>query len=85
MPPGQQPEGRVTITREGAESTHPRGSPRARWRCRHLAICALSSSHPQTYEHNEWIIHLAGKLLANDAQALSLLALNPFAGRAPPR
>ncbi|XP_036680706.1 lipase maturation factor 1 isoform X3 [Balaenoptera musculus] len=39
----------------------------------------------QTYEHNEWIIHLAGKLLANDAQALSLLALNPFAGRAPPR
>ncbi|ELW67775.1 Lipase maturation factor 1 [Tupaia chinensis] len=40
---------------------------------------------PQTYEHNEWIIHLAGKLLANDADALSLLALNPFAGRPPPR
>ncbi|KAB1252057.1 Lipase maturation factor 1 [Camelus dromedarius] len=39
----------------------------------------------QTYEHNEWIIHLAGKLLTNDAQALSLLAFNPFAGRAPPR
>ncbi|XP_004438276.1 PREDICTED: lipase maturation factor 1 [Ceratotherium simum simum] len=39
----------------------------------------------QTYEHNEWVIHLAGKLLANDAQALALLALNPFAGRAPPR
>ncbi|XP_057604844.1 lipase maturation factor 1 isoform X1 [Hippopotamus amphibius kiboko] len=39
----------------------------------------------QTYEHNEWIIHLAGKLLANDVQVLSLLALNPFAGRAPPR
>ncbi|XP_061008461.1 lipase maturation factor 1 isoform X2 [Dama dama] len=39
----------------------------------------------QTYEHNEWIIHLAGKLLANDAQALSLLAHNPFEGRAPPR
>ncbi|XP_006146497.2 lipase maturation factor 1 [Tupaia chinensis] len=39
----------------------------------------------QTYEHNEWIIHLAGKLLANDADALSLLALNPFAGRPPPR
>ncbi|XP_032316499.1 lipase maturation factor 1 isoform X3 [Camelus ferus] len=39
----------------------------------------------QTYEHNEWIIHLAGKLLTNDAQALSLLAFNPFAGRAPPQ
>ncbi|KAM8951463.1 lipase maturation factor 1 isoform 2-T2 [Lycaon pictus] len=39
----------------------------------------------QTYEHNEWIIHLAGKLLANDASALSLLAVNPFKGRAPPR
>ncbi|XP_010833463.1 PREDICTED: lipase maturation factor 1, partial [Bison bison bison] len=39
----------------------------------------------QTYEHNEWIIHLAGKLLANDAQALSLLARNPFEGRDPPR
>ncbi|OWK11232.1 LMF1 [Cervus elaphus hippelaphus] len=37
-----------------------------------------------TYEHNEWIIHLAGKLLANDVQALSLLAHNPFEGRAPP-
>lgn len=40
---------------------------------------------PQTYEHNEWIIHLAGKLLANDAQALSLLGVNPFEGTAPPR
>ncbi|KFO34755.1 Lipase maturation factor 1 [Fukomys damarensis] len=39
----------------------------------------------QTYEQNEWILHLAGKLLANDAEALSLLALNPFEGRAPPR
>ncbi|KAK7796059.1 hypothetical protein U0070_019810 [Myodes glareolus] len=39
----------------------------------------------QTYEQNEWIIHLAGKLLAGDAEALSLLALNPFEGRAPPR
>ncbi|XP_046522003.1 lipase maturation factor 1 isoform X2 [Equus quagga] len=39
----------------------------------------------QTYEHNEWILHLAGKLLVNDAQTLSLLAFNPFAGRAPPR
>uniref|UniRef100_A0A2K6EXF7 Lipase maturation factor n=1 Tax=Propithecus coquereli TaxID=379532 RepID=A0A2K6EXF7_PROCO len=39
----------------------------------------------QTYEHNEWIIHLAGKLLANDPEALSLLALSPFSGRDPPR
>ncbi|XP_068024382.1 lipase maturation factor 1-like isoform X1 [Melanerpes formicivorus] len=39
----------------------------------------------QTYEQNEWIIHLAGKLLAQEEQALSLLATNPFAGREPPR
>uniref|UniRef100_A0A8B9QA70 Lipase maturation factor n=1 Tax=Apteryx owenii TaxID=8824 RepID=A0A8B9QA70_APTOW len=39
----------------------------------------------QTYEQNEWIIHLAGKLLAQDEVALSLMATNPFAGRAPPR
>ncbi|XP_036052278.1 lipase maturation factor 1 isoform X2 [Onychomys torridus] len=39
----------------------------------------------QTYEQNEWIIHLAGKLLAGDSEALSLIALNPFEGRAPPR
>ncbi|XP_008058055.1 lipase maturation factor 1 [Carlito syrichta] len=39
----------------------------------------------QTYEQNEWILHLVGKLLANDPEARSLLALNPFEGRAPPR
>ncbi|XP_036316064.1 lipase maturation factor 1 isoform X4 [Pipistrellus kuhlii] len=39
----------------------------------------------QTYEQHEWVIHLAGRLLANDAEVLSLLALNPFADRAPPR
>ncbi|XP_066131474.1 lipase maturation factor 1 isoform X2 [Saccopteryx bilineata] len=39
----------------------------------------------QTYEQHEWVIHLAGKLLANDAEALSLLDLNPFAERDPPR
>ncbi|XP_066239103.1 lipase maturation factor 1 isoform X2 [Saccopteryx leptura] len=39
----------------------------------------------QTYEQHEWVIHLAGKLLANDAEALSLLDLNPFADRDPPR
>ncbi|XP_059572856.1 lipase maturation factor 1 isoform X3 [Alligator mississippiensis] len=39
----------------------------------------------QTYEQNEWIIHLAGKLLANEEEALSLMAFNPFEGKAPPR
>uniref|UniRef100_W5M135 Lipase maturation factor n=1 Tax=Lepisosteus oculatus TaxID=7918 RepID=W5M135_LEPOC len=39
----------------------------------------------QTYEQNEWVIHLAGRLLANDSIALSLLAHNPFEGRKPPR
>ncbi|XP_054570123.1 lipase maturation factor 1 [Eptesicus fuscus] len=39
----------------------------------------------QTYEQHEWVIHLAGRLLANDAEVLSLLALNPFADRDPPR
>ncbi|KAG8433306.1 hypothetical protein GDO86_017551, partial [Hymenochirus boettgeri] len=39
----------------------------------------------QTYEQNEWIIHLAGKLLANDRSASSLIAINPFSEREPPR
>ncbi|XP_075574613.1 lipase maturation factor 1 [Pelecanus crispus] len=39
----------------------------------------------QTYEQNEWIIHLAGKLLAQEEATLSLMATNPFVGRAPPR
>nr|KAF6272072.1 lipase maturation factor 1 [Myotis myotis] len=39
----------------------------------------------QTYEQHEWVIHLAGRLLANDAEVLSLLAFNPFADKAPPR
>ncbi|CAH2307372.1 lipase maturation factor 1 [Pelobates cultripes] len=39
----------------------------------------------QTYEQNEWIIHLAGKLLANDNATTSLIALNPFLGKKPPR
>ncbi|XP_068100258.1 lipase maturation factor 1 [Hyperolius riggenbachi] len=39
----------------------------------------------QTYEQNEWLIHLAGKLLANDETATSLLAFNPFHDKAPPR
>lgn len=61
------------------------------WSCGHpvpsqgLRPKPLSSSCPQTYEQHEWVIHLAGRLLANDAEVLSLLALNPFANRAPPR
>lgn len=39
----------------------------------------------QTYEQSEWLIHLAGKIIANDTQALSLMAFNPFEGRQPPR
>ncbi|XP_020862452.1 lipase maturation factor 1 isoform X1 [Phascolarctos cinereus] len=39
----------------------------------------------QTYEQNEWIFHLAGKLLANDPEALSLISFNPFKGKDPPR
>ncbi|XP_071976049.1 lipase maturation factor 1 isoform X2 [Engystomops pustulosus] len=39
----------------------------------------------QTYEQNEWVIHLAGKLLANDPAATSLLAFNPFQEKEPPR
>ncbi|XP_061564352.1 lipase maturation factor 1 [Cololabis saira] len=39
----------------------------------------------QTYEQSEWVIHIAGRLLANDTAVLSLLDHNPFQGRDPPR
>ncbi|KAF3704738.1 Lipase maturation factor 1 Transmembrane protein 112 [Channa argus] len=39
----------------------------------------------QTYEQNEWVIHIAGRLLSNDSTILSLLDHNPFKGRDPPR
>ncbi|KAJ8246495.1 hypothetical protein GJAV_G00268470 [Gymnothorax javanicus] len=39
----------------------------------------------QTYEQNEWVIHIAGKLLANDSSILSLIQHNPFQGRETPR
>uniref|UniRef100_A0A3Q3JV49 Lipase maturation factor n=1 Tax=Monopterus albus TaxID=43700 RepID=A0A3Q3JV49_MONAL len=39
----------------------------------------------QTYEQSEWVIHIAGRLLANDSTVLSLLNHNPFQGRDPPR
>ncbi|XP_023700219.2 lipase maturation factor 1 isoform X1 [Paramormyrops kingsleyae] len=39
----------------------------------------------QTYEQSEWVIHIAGRLLANDSSVLSLLEHNPFQGRTNPR
>ncbi|XP_078794145.1 lipase maturation factor 1 [Oryzias latipes] len=39
----------------------------------------------QTYEQSEWVIHIAGRLLANDSAVLSLVHHNPFQGREPPR
>uniref|UniRef100_A0A3P8XM21 Lipase maturation factor n=1 Tax=Esox lucius TaxID=8010 RepID=A0A3P8XM21_ESOLU len=39
----------------------------------------------QTYEQSEWVIHIAGRLLANDTSTLSLLEHNPFQGRENPR
>ncbi|CAL8306921.1 unnamed protein product [Boreogadus saida] len=39
----------------------------------------------QTYEQSEWVIHIAGRLMANDTTVLSLLDHNPFQGRENPR
>ena len=39
----------------------------------------------QSYQHNPWLVHLAGKLLVNDPQVTELIAHNPFEGAAPPR
>ncbi|XP_055006417.1 lipase maturation factor 1 isoform X2 [Boleophthalmus pectinirostris] len=39
----------------------------------------------QTYEQNEWVIHIAGRLLSNDSTVLSLMDHNPFEGRETPR
>ncbi|XP_046709676.1 lipase maturation factor 1 isoform X3 [Silurus meridionalis] len=39
----------------------------------------------QTYEQNEWVIQIAGRLLANDSTVLSLMAHNPFQGKDKPR
>lgn len=39
----------------------------------------------QSYEHNPWIIHLAGKFLMNDAEVSTLISHNPFLGKDPPR
>ncbi|MGH0162201.1 UNVERIFIED_CONTAM: hypothetical protein FKN15_054623 [Acipenser sinensis] len=49
------------------------------------ACLCCSSFEIDTYEQNEWVIHLAGRLLANDTLTLSLMAHNPFEGREPPR
>ncbi|XP_072312519.1 lipase maturation factor 1 isoform X2 [Eucyclogobius newberryi] len=39
----------------------------------------------QTYEQNEWVIHIAGRLLSNDSAVLSLMDQDPFQGRETPR
>ncbi|XP_061823254.1 lipase maturation factor 1 [Nerophis lumbriciformis] len=39
----------------------------------------------QTYEQSEWIIHIAGRLLANDSTVLSLLDHNPYKDGGVPR
>lgn len=39
----------------------------------------------QTYEQSEWVIHIAGRLLANDSAILSLMDHNPFHNRQTPR
>ncbi|KXJ05572.1 Lipase maturation factor 1, partial [Exaiptasia diaphana] len=39
----------------------------------------------QNYQYNPWLIHLAAKLLANDEQATSLIAFNPFYNKTAPR
>uniref|UniRef100_A0AAY4DA62 Lipase maturation factor n=1 Tax=Denticeps clupeoides TaxID=299321 RepID=A0AAY4DA62_9TELE len=39
----------------------------------------------QTYEQNEWVIQIAGRLLADDSAVLSLMDHNPFLGREKPR
>ncbi|XP_068610633.1 lipase maturation factor 1 [Brachionichthys hirsutus] len=39
----------------------------------------------QTYEQNEWVIHIAGRLLSNDSAVLSLIDADPFQGRETPR
>ncbi|XP_056153384.1 lipase maturation factor 1 [Lampris incognitus] len=39
----------------------------------------------QTYEQSEWVIHIAGRLLANDTVVFSLMDHNPFQGRGVPR
>ncbi|XP_025095133.1 lipase maturation factor 1-like isoform X2 [Pomacea canaliculata] len=39
----------------------------------------------QSFNQNPWLVHLAIKLLANDEDAVSLIAYNPFAGKQPPK
>ncbi|XP_064630133.1 lipase maturation factor 1-like [Lineus longissimus] len=39
----------------------------------------------QNYQYNNWLVHLAAKLLVNDPGATSLLENNPFEGKKPPK
>ena len=38
----------------------------------------------QSYQHNPWLVHLAGKMLDGDPVVDSLLEANPFEGGRPP-
>uniref|UniRef100_A0A3B1IWV8 Lipase maturation factor n=1 Tax=Astyanax mexicanus TaxID=7994 RepID=A0A3B1IWV8_ASTMX len=62
--------------------------------CLSFSVCPLLSVYHfnllcfsvfSTYEQNEWVIQIAGRLLANDSTVLSLLGHNPFEGREKPR
>ncbi|KAJ8362820.1 hypothetical protein SKAU_G00116510 [Synaphobranchus kaupii] len=61
----------------GPVSSPPTTYPRLDWLMWFAAF--------QTYEQNEWVIHIAGRLLANDSSILSLIQHNPFEDREKPR
>merc|ERR1712142_774735 len=39
----------------------------------------------QQYQHNPWLLHLMGKMLENDSVVDSLIYVNPFRGKKPPK
>lgn len=49
-----------------------------------LLFSTCSFFSPQTYEQNEWIVQIAGRLLANDSTVLSVMDYNPFQGKDKP-
>ncbi|TRY83762.1 hypothetical protein DNTS_025256, partial [Danionella cerebrum] len=48
------------------------------------STCTRHGPH-ETYEQSEWVIQIAGRLLANDSSVLSLMAHNPFQDGEGPR
>lgn len=46
-------------------------------------VLMFFSSYAQSYQHNPWLVHLAGKLLAGDPSINSLIAHNPFSDKPP--